>query len=228
MDEGKWALRMKTVVYAGTRNLYESMRVAVTSLLANNRIDRVFLLIEDDVFPYQMPDNVRTINVSNQTIFPPTGVNYKTRWTYMTMMRCALTKVLPHNKKVLWLDCDTIVDGDISDLFKTDLTGAYYAGVTEPGKSKDRLYINAGVLLINLAEIKKDGLDDRLIDVLNNRPFSFPDQDAINLLAQGKIKPLESKYNVCPFTEQTETKIIYHFAANVYYCTERMYLKYRG
>lgn len=218
---------MKTVVYAGTRNLYDAMRVSVSSLLANNHVDRVYLLIEDDSFPYAMPGNVRAINVGNQFYFPPGSANYESRWTYMTLLRCALTKVLPHNKRVLWLDCDTIVDGDISELFSLDMEGMYVAGVREPDKCKGRTYINAGVLVLNLEQIRNDGLDDIMIDALNRERFSLPDQDAINKFAQGKIKIIPGRFNVCPFTEPTDTKSIYHFAGNGFFRRESKYIKYK-
>lgn len=217
---------MKTVVYAGTENLYDAMRVSCASLLDNNQIDRVYFLIEHDSFPYAMPDNVKTINVSKQTYFPPEGMNYKTRWTYMSLLRCALTKFLPHNKRVLWLDCDTITDGDISELFSLDMGRNYFAGVREPDKSHGRTYINAGVLLMNLEQIRKDRLDDRLIDILNRNRYALPDQDAINEFAQGKIIPISGKYNVSPFTEQSDVKIIHHFAANMYFRSKELYKKY--
>ena len=228
VHETKGVVRMKTVVYAGTENLYGAMRIALTSLLVNNKIDRVYLLIEHDAFPYPLPDNVKVINVKDQTFFQPEGLNYKTRWRYMSLMRCALTKVFPHNKKVLWLDCDTIVDGDISDLFKIDMTGMYYGGVMEPDKSKGRTYINAGVLLVNLAEIRKDKFDDKIIEYLNKTPLALPDQDAINTLAQGKIITFDGRFNVTPFTVPTDRKVIYHYAANVYFFTEKMFIKYKG
>lgn len=174
-----------------------------------------------------MPNNVKTINVSKQTYFPPDGENYKTRWTYMSLMRCALTKILPRNKKVLWLDCDTIVNGDISELFETDLTGMYYAGVREPEKCNNgRTYINAGVLLINLEQIRKDRFEDVLIKTLNTERLPLPDQDAINNLAQGKIKAVHGRFNASPFTEQTFEKTIYHYAANIYFYTEKLFIKY--
>ena len=65
----------KVAVYAGTRNLYEAMRVSVTSLLKNNELDSVFLLIEDDLFPYTMPAEVCAVNVSKQQFFPADGAN---------------------------------------------------------------------------------------------------------------------------------------------------------
>lgn len=219
----------RTVVYAGTDNLLPIMRVALTSLLVNNAIDRVYLLIERDSFPYGLPGNVRVINVSKQQYFPENGVNYNSRWSYMTLIRTALTKILPDEKRVLWLDCDTIVNADITELFEVDMGGNYFAAVREPGRSiNGKNYFNAGVLLMNLDKIKADGLDDRLIDTLNHKPFVFPDQDAINQLAEGRIMALDGRYNVSRFTEPSDVKKIYHFAGFGSHVFDPLFIKYKN
>jgi hypothetical protein len=56
---------MKVAAYSGTRNVYYRMIPAVKSLLKNSNIDLVYLLIEDDIFPYDLPEKVKCINVSN-------------------------------------------------------------------------------------------------------------------------------------------------------------------
>lgn len=216
---------LKTVVYAGTENLYDAMRVSLNSLLYNNNIDRVYFLTEHDKFPLELPHIVKNINVKNQTYFTPSGANYNTRWKYMSLMRIALPKILAEDK-VLWLDCDTIVDGDISELFEIDIENNYFAGVKEPDKSKWRIYVNAGVLFMNLAQIRKDNLDDKMIDKLNRIPYPLPDQDAINEFAQGRIVPISGMYNVSPYTEPSDVKKIYHFAANAYFRNQPLYKKY--
>lgn len=218
----------KVAVYAGTRNLYEVMKTAVTSLLQNNSMDDVYLLIEDEAYPYEMPENVHIINVQDQTYFPEDGANFKNRWTYMCMIRLALTMILPKEDKLLWLDCDTIVDADISELFAIDMDGYYIAGVKEIRKEGWQDYINAGVLLMNLDAIRTDGLDKKLIDLVNTKKLECPDQDAINTLAKGKIRFIPSEYNVCPFTEPPERLKIYHYAARVIFDNDPMYRKYSG
>lgn len=215
----------RVAVYAGTRNLYEVMKTAVNSLLANTRMDRVYLLIEDDHFPYQMPDNVKAFNVSNQKFFPEDGANFKSKWTYMAMMRVAFSKMFPREKRALWLDCDTIVDADISELFEMDMTGRYFAGVREFRKGE---YINTGVLVMNLEEIRRDGIDDKLISLLNRKKLELPDQDAINQVAHQRILYLDSGYNVCPFTEPPEKLKIYHYAAREIWDNDPLYRKYSG
>ena len=111
----------RVVVYGGTRNLYPKMETAVKSLLSNNMIDQVYFLIEDDEFPIRLPECVKFINVSGQKWFDKNGPNYSSQFTYMTLMRCALTHLLPEEKLALWLDVDTIVDDNIGELFEADM-----------------------------------------------------------------------------------------------------------
>ena len=107
----------RVVVYAGTKNIYDQMYVALKSLLANNLIDRVYLLLETDTFSYFLPENVHIINVSNQDYFHVGSANFNSPWSYMAMMKCVLSDIFPKEQKILWLDCDTIVNADISELF---------------------------------------------------------------------------------------------------------------
>lgn len=204
---------MRTAVYCGTRNLYPDMVTAVNSLLANGGADRVVLVIEDDVFPYGLPGCCETINVADQTYFRKGGPNYSTGWTWMVLMRTALSKLLPEEDRVLSLDVDTIVDGDISGLWDMDLSDYYLAAAREPGKSWDKMYVQMGVVLFNLKKLREDGMDDRIIEALNTRPYCFTDQDCINQMCEGHILEMDSKYNYNNYTVRTDDPQIYHFAA---------------
>lgn len=204
----------KVVVYAGTSNLYEQMYVALKSLLINTPVDRVYLFIEDDEFPFQLPGNVYPLNVSSQDYFKPGSPNFNSPWSYMTMLRCVLGMMLPDEERVLWLDCDTIVDEDITDLFAMDLNGYYYAGVMEPTKSKDIFrYVNAGVLLCNLDMLRGMCKEQEMMAFLNVCKFGWVDQDIINLLCQGRIRIIESIYNSNAFTMPCVRPKIIHYAA---------------
>lgn len=203
----------RAVVYTGTRNLYEAMIPALKSLLINADVDRVFLLIEDDVFPYPLPKIVTTINVSGQQFFRPIGPNFRTHWTWMTLMRCALARILPEDlDRVLYLDVDTLVLG-LADLWDIDLGDCLVAGVPEPQKSQDRLYVNAGVLLFNLKQIRLEHADGALIAALDTKPFAYPDQDALNLVWQDRILAISSCWNENDFTARCRSPRILHYAA---------------
>lgn len=210
---------MKAAVYFGSRALYEDMPVAAKSLLKNSDVDTVYLLTEDDEFPYPLPSDIVNINIGKRLTewFTEGNPNWRSSWTPVGLIRVALSKVFPELDKILTIDCDTIVAKDVSDLWDIPLDGYYCAGVREPvlsGRS-GRIYINAGVVMLNLDKIRADSKDNEMIHYLNTRPMYFVAQDAMNLALQGCIKEISSEYNSSPFTMGTSSPKIAHFAGSV-------------
>ena len=204
----------KVAVYCGTRNVYRDMVPALKSLLAHTAVDKVYFLIEDDGFPEWLPSCVETVNVREQKIFPRPGPNTDRKWTWMVLMRAALSKILPQEELVLSLDNDTVVIRDIGALWELPIGDALFAAAREPVKSvPDRIYTNLGVALYNLRALRETGKDDQVIAALNSRPFPFAEQDALNALCQGGIYPMPCEYNDCEFTDWSPEPRIVHFAA---------------
>ena len=205
---------MRAAVYCGTRNLYKDMITAAKSLLIHSNVEQIYFLIEDDIFPYELTPKTTTINISNQTYFDPEGPNFNSSWTYMVLIRAALTKVFPQLDTILSLDVDTIVNENISDLWNTKLDDYYLAAVREPEKStKNTLYINMGVALLNLKKLRDDKKDDEIIHSLNTIQYDYNEQDCINKLCQGKILELNPDYNITNYTEEAKHRKIIHYAA---------------
>lgn len=204
---------MRTAVYNGTRKVYDQMHYAINSMLANKGADRIIVLTEDDEFPYPLTEKCRVINVSSQQWIRKDSPNYYGHWTWMVMMRACLTKILPVTDIALSMDCDTIVDGDISGLWMQDLSNHYLAACMEPDKSKQDPYFQMGVVLFNLKKMREDGMDDRIIHALNTKPYGFTEQDCINEICKGKILEMGSKYNCNRFTKPTQDPRIIHYAA---------------
>ena len=126
---------MRAAVYCGTRNIYQDMIPSMKSLLIHSNVEKIYFLIEDDEFPYELPPEVECINVSKQEYFSPSGPNFGSSWSYMILLRAAFTKLFPHLDRILSLDCDTIVNDNISDLWDIPLDD-YYINVDE-----DSLYV---------------------------------------------------------------------------------------
>ena len=119
----------------------------------------------------------------------------------------------PEEECVLWFDIDTIVDADISDIFNLDMTGYYFAGVLEFYKSTDFFkYLNTGVCLHNLPLLRISNKEQEMVSFLNTYHFDYPGQDAISLLGQGRIKTIDSEYNMNICVNPCHTPKIYHFA----------------
>ena len=207
---------VRYALYAGTRNIYHDMVVAAKSLLYNRGADKVIFLTEDDTFPEILPPCITTINVSNQTYFTPDGPNFNCMWTYMVMMRTALTKILPDIDKILVLDHDTIVNKSIDTLWDIDISDYYYAAVEE-GHIRNRAhpYVNFGVCMHNLAKLR-DGTDDKIINDVNTVHHLYCEQDSVNDICKGQIYLLPTQYNVMwfntPVVPGNEARITHHAA----------------
>lgn len=206
---------MKAAVYCGTRNLYPDMITAAKSLAMNSSVDVIYFLIEDPVFPYELPDYIQCVDVSNQHYFRKNGPNVYKLWTWMVLMRAALAKMFPDLDRILSLDVDTIVNRNIDELWDLPIDDYYLAGVPEPGKTRlNSTYVNMGAVMFNLKMLRITGMDDKIIRSLNKDRFRFAEQDCMNLLLGGHIMALPSMYNANDWTEKVDNPKIYHFACD--------------
>ena len=208
--------RKKNVVFIGTRNMYPHMVPPILSLLDHTKVDMIYLVIEDDEFPYELPCKHKVINASGQTFFLPDSINYKNKYTYLCLCRVAFTKLLPDVDMVLSLDDDIIITDDISPMWDVDLTGKWLAAVPETYKwgVDTECYYNCGIVMYNLAQMRKDGIDDKLIAYLNETEVTFSDQVAINhYLAsnQDKATKYDIRYNEFCNSGQTDNPAIVHY-----------------
>ena len=216
---------LRVAAYCGTRNLYKDMVPAAKSLLLNSNVDKIYLLIEDDIFPYKLPPEVETVNVSNQGFFKKDSANMNSRFTYMAMMRAALAFVFPQYDKILSLDIDTIVDKDISELWDLDLGDNYLAACVEPDrciggkyyKGGCRTYYNVGVVMYNLKQLRdRKGME--VIKSLNEKVYPFLEQDCFSELCENRILTISNDYNCTnyssyPICGRSFNPKIYHYAA---------------
>ena len=140
---------MRAAVYAGTRNVYQDMIPSMKSLLIHSNVEKIYFLIEDDEFPYELPPEVECINVKNQQWFNIENCpQMNNRCSYMVLLRVVFCQIFPHLDRILTIDNDTIVRENISELWDLDLDNYYIAGCLEPQKSTETFtYINMGVAM---------------------------------------------------------------------------------
>lgn len=206
------------IVYALTKNVYEWVVPSIKSLAEHNPKARVFMLAEDDEFPYELPIDVEMINVSDQTYFPDIATHRKDDFGgYINHLKIWYSKFLPVNK-VIHLDIDTIICDKLDGLWKTDVSGKWFAAVPENQKwylpFGDKYY-NTGVVLFNLAQLRKDKPQQEMTDFLLNTGQPFADQNAWNKFGfeQNKIAELELRYNESRVTGMTDNPAIVHYCS---------------
>ncbi len=128
-------------------------------------------------------------------------------WNPIVLSRLLVDKLLPTNiDRVLYLDGDTIVRRNIYELYNINLGEKVVGMSIEPTIDKKRVsnlkidgypYCNAGVLLINLKNWRKNKSGKKIIEFLakNNGRLFANDQDAINGAIKEEIYIISPKYN---------------------------------
>lgn len=201
-------------VFTGNNAVWGDMIPAAKSVLANSKVDKIFLLVDTDKFPYEIPKCVEVVDIRDQKFFDLEGPNMKSPYTYLAMMRAALA-LMPEFKdadRILSLDCDVIALRDINGIWDLPIEDYYYSASRERHRTHNGfLYCNTGVALYNLKKLR-DGKAQEVIDVLNRRAYTWLEQDVFNYLCQGRIHDMPSEYNVNDYTKPVITPYIRHFA----------------
>lgn len=222
-------------VWAGT---------TMQSIVENTKAPIVFHILHDDTLNEINKNKLSLIadNSGNDIEFHHfnsdvfgTFADSMNRFAIGTMFRIMLPDIMPDLKKIIYLDSDLFVNTDIEELWNLNIDnyclaaaqdcstirnwGTPYA-VAAGQTSRDR-YFNAGVLCMNLDNIRKNGsLFQQVIDYLNDNPRTWlPDQDALNAIFSGKTLLIDEKWNYFidearKNNEKAEKKI-YHYAATL-------------
>lgn len=111
-----------------------------------------------------------------------------------TWYRLKLPSILNDIDKVIYLDCDVIVNVPLSVLFNIDLKDYYLAGVSDIDAPYSG-YVNAGVLVFNLDLMRKDNIEDKFLNFALNKKdkITLADQEIINETLKNKIKLIFDK-----------------------------------
>lgn len=138
-----------------------------------------------------------------------------------TYLRLALPGLLPEVDKILYMDADVLVRESLAPVWETPVEGMTLAAVKGAVNLSDKWewnsqrpywnmlsgvkggYINAGVTLLNLAEVRKRGLEKRWNELAREK-FYYQDQDILNITCQGAIAYLPPKYNRLAYLEEKE------------------------
>jgi lipopolysaccharide biosynthesis glycosyltransferase len=136
-----------------------------------------------------------------------THFNTNERITHSAYYRLVIPyKVDNSIKRILYMDADIIINGNIKPLWTTNLgdmiVGAIEDVVAIDTKEYTRLkihekygYFNSGVLLINIDKWKDHGITEKVINILSNNYLKFHDQDSLNLTLYDKWKKLSPLWN---------------------------------
>ena len=204
------------IVYAADEKYSKCMLASIESIISNIKNNDViplfFVLVSSDFSVKLKEIIIKHLESRGYYIeFINMGQSYENGYvpidhlTFQAYYRLSIPELFNFFDKLIYLDCDTIVNCNIKELFDIELGNNYFAGVRALAfsnkKHSARLnintdnYINSGVLLVNNKLLIKDNVIKKF-QTLVEQNFECQDQDIINIAAFGKIKCIQFKYNL--------------------------------
>lgn len=229
------------IFFSTDDNYIPYLDVAITSLIENASKEFKYKIIVLNTG--LNPENIAKVKKNERVGFSIDFIditeqieNIKSRFkdiyhfSVVTYYRLFIASLFPQYDKIVYLDCDLVVLGDISELYNTDIEKNILGAAPEQfvqntaefrdyaeialGVDPDK-YVNAGVLLINLKEFRNNKIEEKFIKLITEYDFDLldPDQAFLNYLCQDKIYTLPNGWNKEPTKLTCEgEKNIVHYA----------------
>lgn len=234
------------VVYSSSDSYSPVAGVSMYSLLENNKDSKTLnIFLIDNGITEGNKAKFREMCVSygrNITFIPIADIEKLTgakidigRWNISTFARLFYASLLPEwVEKVIHIDCDTMIMSSLKPLWELDMEGKVVAGSLECigdnykkeiNMHPDDIYINAGNVMFNLAEIRKKNLEkDFKRFIREHRVLSFVDQPVLNACTTNEEKlviPLNyNAYSIVYYLKYKNALLAKR--AKRYYCAEEV------
>ena len=173
--------------------------VSITSLMENSKHKYVFYIIVDDPNNIEFNKlktlekiynrlNINIINHSPRTDELSMYIPTKNRWPISACYRLWLPELLPHIKRIIHIDYDCLIRGDLAEMYKLDMENLNIRGIVDPTPRRNdkyvvnNKYICSGVILMNLERMRRTNVVSKYeitLKKFSNR-LQYPDQTIIN------------------------------------------------
>ena len=209
------------IMYLCDDNYAMIMGISLLSLLDNNKdIETInIFLVTDNVSDFNIKKIDRCVKLYNRNLFIIEKPNIKELlgcdvtmhwWIENVFSRVFLGEVFKEYqeiKKLIYIDCDTLIVGSLRDLWNLDLENQIGAGVCEAmgtfqksaiGMSERENYFNAGMFLIDLAKWRENDIDIKASDFVKRRrgKLEYADESVLNGVLSSNLKRISPKYNL--------------------------------
>ena len=212
------------IVYNSDENYIKYASVSIVSLLENNRSQRdinIYILgngisgrsretLSGLVHSYGTGRSIAYIDISDmeKKVRELSGRDVEVgRFSFTALGRIFAPELIAADR-LLYIDCDTVIDGDMSPVYDMKLPKPYIAAMApEPtiypevkerlGLSRQEPYFNAGVILMDAEAWRREGILKKAAEYMRRSgdKLEFADQDILNVVLKGLVRPLPQRYN---------------------------------
>lgn len=216
------------IFFASDNNYAPYLAVTLKSLLANASSDyfyKIYVLTSN--ISEDKKERIKALLTENSSIEfcdvkdelekIRADLQLRDYYSLETYYRFFIDSLFPQYDKVIYLDCDIIVKGDISKFYNTNIKNYLVAAVPEQVMQKykefsnyvekaldvkTKNYFNAGVLLINTKMFRAYNIKQRFSQIIKSFKFRVTqDEDYLNVLCKNKVKYLDYGWNKMPFDD---------------------------
>ncbi|MCR5265515.1 MAG: glycosyltransferase family 8 protein [Cyanobacteria bacterium RUI128] len=187
--------------------------VVIASALANSNIDDrlAFYILDGGISEEHKSQinelksikqcDINFVNIDESLFDEFKTIKTHSYITIVTYYRLKLPSLLPNIDKIIYFDCDFVVNHSLKDLFETDIEGFYLAGandIKEKMVKQNPSYVNAGMLLFNLKAMREDNIEEKLFEWTREHidTIKTGDQEILNEALKGSIKVVDEEWNV--------------------------------
>jgi len=149
------------------------------------------------------------IEITNENL---SNVNTN-RYPITTYYRLLLAKLIPNLNRIIYLDGDTLVFTDLTEMYNLDMNNNIILGFVDNSYNKAKnfgiktyKYITCGVLLINLKKMREENILQKFLDFIDNnkKRLAQEDQTVINVVLHKRIDLLPPKFGMWDFLNKEQ------------------------
>lgn len=187
--------------------------VVIASIMKNSESDEIlnFYILDggisdDNKSKFNELKTIKNCNIEFVQIDESMFEDYKKVATHKyisiaTYYRLRLATLLPNIKRIVYFDCDMVINASLKELFYTELGDNVIAGVKDINKrmlEQNPNYINAGMVLFDLEKIRQENIEQKFYDYTNEHfeTIKVGDQEIINEVLKNRIKIVDDNWNV--------------------------------
>lgn len=175
---------------------------------------------------------IEFVDVSERLLTICSRLHMRDYYTKATYYRFFVPEMFPQYERGLYLDCDIAITEDVAKLYHTrmgdnllvaipdefitdiEVFGRYSEVVLGVPRTE---YFNAGILVMNLAEMRRINIEQKFADLLSKKTYRVAqDQDYLNVLCYGRTVLLSTQWNKTPmpYSNPRRTPKIAHYKIN--------------